>query len=303
MEGERADFDGVDGFAYTDQDIMDEEANNMQDIYQQDANEQPFDDTFPDENDPYFDADPSLDPTSEDANNMGDEIQAERMPGERIAEDDAEGEGGGEFLAEEEVRGWDQKQTASYLRQLGIDQKHCEAFQEKGITGDSLLSLGQDSMLSQYLNFGARGKRLKTSGRIRQFQQDLLAGGALRDPPAPIIESAVEQTEASDNPSLQNRSFKHPFTWRQGMAEKLQIDETKDIQSEELLGDLLETMTAVDRPRDEDGDLLSTREQARFRSGLSKDETGGIERATSSMCADLLDKFNGHRRVKKYRPT
>lgn len=294
MEGEQADLDGVDGFTFADQDIIDEEANNMQDIYQQDTNEQPFDDTFPDENDPYIDADSSLDPTSEAANNVGDEMQLERIP---------EDEGDGEFLAEAEVRGWDQKQTAGYLRQLGIDQKHCQAFEEKGITGDSLLSLGQDSMLTQYLNFGARGKRLKTSARIRQFQQDLLAGGALRDPPTPIIEPAVEQTEASDNASLQNRSFKHPYTWRHGMAEKLQIDETGDIQSEELLGDLLETMKAVDRPRGEDGDLLSTREQAQFRSGLSKDEIGGVERATSSMCADLLDKFNEHRKVKKYRPT
>ncbi len=302
MEDEQADLDELDGLAYTDQDIMDEEANNMQDIYQQDTNEQRFDDTFPNENDPYFGADSSLDPTGEAANNMGDGLQLERVPEhERTAEDEREGEG--EFLAEAEVRRWDQKQTVGYLRQLGVDQRHCEAFEKNGITGDSLLSLGQDSMLSHYLDFGARGRRLKTSNRIRQFQQDLLAGGALRDPPPPIVESAVEQTGASDNASLQNRSFKHPFTWRQGMAEKLQIDETKDVQSEELLGDLLETMTAVDRPRDEDVDLLSTREQAKFRLGLSKDEIGGVERATSSMCADLLDKFNAHRRVKKYRPT
>ncbi len=86
------------------------------------------------------------------------------------------------------------------------------------------------------------------------------------------------------------------------MAEKLQILETQDVQPVALLEDLepkwvdqdpayLDTMLAVDRSKDDVGGILSTHDQANFRLKLSKNEAGGVERAMTSMCADLLDEY------------
>jgi len=292
MEGEQPDLAGENGLGDTDQYSMHEQANFMQDVDQQDSSEQPYDDTFVSEDNPYPDADSSLEPTSEAANYAGDEYYEEGQDGN---------DGPGEFLTEAEVGRWDHKQTSVYLRQIGVDPKHCEALEEQGVTGNALLGMSQDSVLSQHLNFGPRGKRLKTSRKIQQFQHDLQNGGALRDLPAPILEHAGEKTEIADSDPLKSRSFKHPYTWKHDMAKRLQIDETSDETPEELLEDLLDSSGKVDLQEDE-GDVLSTRQQADFRFRLNKDEVGGVERATSSMCADLFDKFNAHRRLKKYRP-
>jgi SAM domain (Sterile alpha motif) len=320
MEGGQLDPAGDDDFDVNDQYDMDEEADYMQDTDQQDANEQPYDNTFMSADNPYLDADSSLEPTSEAANNVSDEFFEEGLDGndgqgeyltepenasnmgdEFFEERPDENDGQGEFLTEPEVGGWDHKQTADYLRQIGVDPKHCEALEEQGVTGNALLGMGQESILSQHLNFGPRGKRLKTSRKIQQFQQDLQDGGALRDPPAPVIENAGERTEMAGSDPLKSRSFKHPFTWKHDMAQRLQIDETSDTQPEELLEDLLDSSGQA-HLRDNDGDVLSTRQQADFRFKLNRDEVGGVERATSSMCADLFDMFNAHRRLKKYRP-
>jgi hypothetical protein len=293
MEGEQADPSGEYGLGDTDQYSMHEEANSMQDIDQQGDYEQPYDDTFVSEDNPYPDADSLLEPASDEAADYaGDEYYEEGLDGNDEL---------GEFLTESEVGGWDQKQTSAYLRQIGVDQKHCEALERQGVTGNALLGMSQDSVLSQHLNFGPRGKRLKTSRKIQQFQQDLQDGGALRDPPEPVLEHAGEKTGIADSDPLKSRSFRHPYQWKHEMAKRLQVDETSDESPEELLEDLLDSSGKV-HLQDDDGDVLSTRQQADFRFRLSKDEVGGVERATSSMCADLFDKFNAHRRLKKYRP-
>lgn len=98
------------------------------------------------------------------------------------------------------------------------------------------------------------------------------------------------------------------------MAGKLQIQETSDVELAGLLEDLdpkwidrdptcLDTMVAVDRSRDDGGDVLLSREQAEFRLGIAGDEPAGIERATSSMCADWFDRFNGLGNLNIYRAT
>lgn len=96
------------------------------------------------------------------------------------------------------------------------------------------------------------------------------------------------------------------------MADKLQVLETQDVQPMALLEDLepkwvdqdpayLDSMLAVDRSQDDVGGILSTHDQANFRLKLSRDQAGGVERATSSMCADYFDKFNEHRKLNRYR--
>ena len=281
-----------DGPGAPDQDEMNDEAINLQDIDQQDVEAQPLDNPPLYVKDPYADADSSLEPTSEGANSMDHVTREEKK---------AEVEEDGKALTEAEVRGWDHKHTADYLRQIGVDSKHCEVFEEQQITGDVLLDMDQESILSHYLDSGPRGKRLKSFSKIRHFQQILQAGGALRQNLAPTIVKAKEKSELQADDPLQSRVFKHPCTWRQGMVEKLQIDETIDIQPEELLDDL--KLKRVDQHSAfQDSRIVSSHQQAEFRSRLSKGETGGVERATTLMCADWFDDFNAHRKSSKYRP-
>jgi hypothetical protein len=96
------------------------------------------------------------------------------------------------------------------------------------------------------------------------------------------------------------------------MAKKLRIKETSGVKPSELLPDLepkwvdqhptfLDAMKAVHRSQDDIGDILSSHEQAKFLLRLSQNETGGVERATTAMCADWFDMFNRHRKLKRFR--
>jgi SAM domain (Sterile alpha motif) len=302
MEGRFLDPSGGDGPGATDQNRMDDEFNDMQGMDKQYGNEEPFDETVEEQYNPDLSDNLPLERDSEAANNM-----AAGYSDETPEED----EGEGRLITADEVRGWDQKQTADHLRQRGVDPQHCDIIEQQEITGDVLLEMDQNSIISQQFDFGVMGKRLKTANKIRQFQQDVEAD-ALRAQPAPIVEEAVEEIKIEGKDPLQSRSFKHPYTWRQGMVEQLQIDDTSDLEPVELLRDLepkwadedptfLDTLTAMDSSGDGFQDVLASRKQAELRSKLSKDEVGGMERATSSMCADWFDKFNGHRKLNKYR--
>lgn len=74
---------------------------------------------------------------------------------------------------EEEVRRWNQTETAKNLRGLGIDSKHCDIFEEQEITGDVLLDMDQDFIMMKEFDFGVMGKRLKTWHKIKAFQEDV----------------------------------------------------------------------------------------------------------------------------------
>jgi hypothetical protein len=124
--------------------------------------------------------------------------------------------------------------------------------------------------------------------------------------------AAYELPKAEEETLLQTRTFKHPRTWRHDMMEKLQVEGTSDVQPEQLLDDLqpqwpeqhpsfLDPVTARVQPQDDVGDIVSSHEHGLFRLKLSKDETGGVERATIAMCTDLLDRFNHHRKLKIWR--
>jgi SAM domain (Sterile alpha motif) len=293
MDGERPDSAGDYGLGDPEQHSMQEGANSIQNIDQQDADKQPYDydDTFVSQDEPDPDADSSLEPTSDAIDYAGDEYYEEELDGN---------DGLGPFLSEAEVGGWDHEKTSAYLQQIGVDPRHCETLEKQVVTGNVLLGMSQDSVLTEHLKDGPRGRRLKTSRKIQQFQQDLREGGALREPPLLVLEHAGNNAEIADSDPLKSRSFKHPQTWKHEMTERLRIDETSDESLEDLLEDLLDSGKV--HQQDDDEDVLSTRQQADFRFRLNKDEVGGVERATSSMCADLFDKFNAHRRLKKYRP-
>lgn len=79
----------------------------------------------------------------------------------------------GTLPTEDEVRAWNQTETARHLRSLGIDSKHCDIFEEQEITGDVLLDMDQDFIMMKEFDFGVMGKRLKTWHKVKAFQEDV----------------------------------------------------------------------------------------------------------------------------------
>ncbi|KAL4873262.1 hypothetical protein BDV12DRAFT_160710 [Aspergillus spectabilis] len=74
--------------------------------------------------------------------------------------------------SEEQVRKWDITETIKQLRELDIDDKHCDIFEEQEITGDVLLDMNQDFLMMKEFEFGVMGRRLKTWHKIKAFQEE-----------------------------------------------------------------------------------------------------------------------------------
>ncbi|KAH8423199.1 putative polarized growth protein (Boi2) [Aspergillus melleus] len=74
---------------------------------------------------------------------------------------------------EAEVRHWSQSYTAKHLRDLGVDARHCDIFEEQEITGDVLLDMNQDFLFMKEFDFGVMGRRLKTWHKIKAFQEEV----------------------------------------------------------------------------------------------------------------------------------
>ncbi|KAJ5095746.1 hypothetical protein NUU61_005102 [Penicillium alfredii] len=74
---------------------------------------------------------------------------------------------------EEQVRKWNQTETAKHLRGLGVEPRHCDLFEEQEITGDVLLDMDQDFIFMKEFDFGVMGKRLKTWHKVKAFQEEV----------------------------------------------------------------------------------------------------------------------------------
>ncbi|KAJ5103337.1 hypothetical protein N7532_003866 [Penicillium argentinense] len=79
----------------------------------------------------------------------------------------------GVALTEEQVRRWTHTETAKHMRDLGMDTKHCDIFEEQEITGDVLLDMDQDFIFMKEFDFGVMGKRLKTWHKVKAFQEEV----------------------------------------------------------------------------------------------------------------------------------
>ncbi|KAL4906560.1 hypothetical protein BDW74DRAFT_150671 [Aspergillus multicolor] len=75
--------------------------------------------------------------------------------------------------SEEEVRRWEVGETVKQLRQLGVEDKHCDIFEEQEISGDVLLDMNQDFLMMKEFDFGVMGRRLKTWHKIKSFQEEI----------------------------------------------------------------------------------------------------------------------------------
>ena len=104
-------------------------------------------------------------------------------------------------LSKEEVSQWDSKQTASHLRSLGMDPKHCDIFEEQEITGDVLLEMDQSFIYMKEFDFGVMGKRLKTWHKIRDFQHSVRGRNHSQ-------QSSLRPADSSDDLTrIQSRGF------------------------------------------------------------------------------------------------
>lgn len=75
--------------------------------------------------------------------------------------------------SEDEVRKWDIAQTINHLRQLEVEDRHCDIFKEQEITGEVLLDMNQDFIMMKEFDFGVMGRRLKTWHKIKAFQEEV----------------------------------------------------------------------------------------------------------------------------------
>ncbi|KAK5236875.1 polar growth protein [Exophiala xenobiotica] len=104
-------------------------------------------------------------------------------------------------LTETEVKQWDAKETAEYLRSIGVDPKHCDIFEEQEISGDVLLEMDQSFIHMKDYDFGLMGRRLKTWHKIRDFQNQVRGAKDSR-------KSSLRQTSSTEEvPRLHSRAL------------------------------------------------------------------------------------------------
>lgn len=93
---------------------------------------------------------------------------------------------------EDQVRKWGHQETAKHLRDIGVDDKHCDIFEEQEITGDVLLDMDQDFLFMKEFDFGVMGRRLKTWHKVKAFQED--------------VKGTVSSSSSSPYPAPEERS-------------------------------------------------------------------------------------------------
>ena len=74
---------------------------------------------------------------------------------------------------EAEVMEWTAARVAEYLRDVGVDNRHCEVFQEQEISGEVLLSMDQTSIFMKEFDLGLVGRRLRTWHKIKALQEEV----------------------------------------------------------------------------------------------------------------------------------
>ena len=72
-----------------------------------------------------------------------------------------------------DVMRWSPDQTASHLRSLGVEARHCEVFREQEISGEVLLAMDQSAVFMKEFDLGVVGRRLRTWHRIKSWQDEL----------------------------------------------------------------------------------------------------------------------------------
>lgn len=77
--------------------------------------------------------------------------------------------------SEAEVLRWTPTQVAQYLKDIGVEKRHCEVFKEQEISGEVLLGMDQASIFMKEFDLGLVGRRLRTWHKIKAFQEEIKA--------------------------------------------------------------------------------------------------------------------------------
>ena len=77
--------------------------------------------------------------------------------------------------SEAEVLTWTPTQVAHYLKEIGVEKRHCEIFKEQEISGEVLLAMDQASVFMKEFDLGLVGRRLRTWHKIKAFQEEVKA--------------------------------------------------------------------------------------------------------------------------------
>ena len=75
--------------------------------------------------------------------------------------------------SEAEVLRWTPAQVAQYLKEIGVEKRHCEIFREQEISGEVLLGMDQASIFMKEFDLGLVGRRLRTWHKIKAFQEEI----------------------------------------------------------------------------------------------------------------------------------
>jgi SAM domain (Sterile alpha motif)/PH domain len=78
-----------------------------------------------------------------------------------------------ETYTEAEVMQWSPNQVAAWLQDSGVDEKHCQVFEEQEISGEVLLTMDQSAIFLKEFELGPVGRRLKTWHKIRSLQEEV----------------------------------------------------------------------------------------------------------------------------------
>lgn len=100
-------------------------------------------------------------------------------------------------LTVEKVIYWNPAQAAQYLHEIGVEQRHCDVFQEQEISGEVLLNLEKSELFMPELELGPIGRRLATWHKIRAFQEEIKSRGV----PTPSVNGSMNNSIPSTNGS------------------------------------------------------------------------------------------------------
>ncbi len=81
---------------------------------------------------------------------------------------------------EADVMAWTPARVAEYLRNVGVESRHCDVFQEQEISGEVLLGMDQTSIFMKEFDLGLVGRRLRTWHKIKAFHEEVKAQTQLR---------------------------------------------------------------------------------------------------------------------------
>ena len=76
---------------------------------------------------------------------------------------------------QDEVMKWTPSQVASYLKEIGVESRHCDIFRDEEISGEVLLGMEQASIFMKEFDLGAVGRRLRTWHKIKALQEEIRA--------------------------------------------------------------------------------------------------------------------------------